>query len=112
MPVGPSYMLRTAPYRSRTTGSALDNPTGSGRVCGASASRAPRHTSRVASAESAKASSSAQKPRQRIDGSMPSTRITSWSRSSGEATSRVVLGHVIRRAPSTVLMRGRLTCRS
>ncbi len=59
------------------------------------------------------ASSSAQKPRHRMLGSMPRTRITSWSRSGGEAIATWVLGQVSLRKPfSSTPTEGRLTWKS
>ena len=60
--------------------------TGIGRVCGVSASSAPRVTTSSPPSSSQAASSSAQNCRQRMLGSMPRIRITSRSRSGGEAT--------------------------
>ena len=75
--------------------------TGIGRVWGVSASSAPRVITSSPPRSSQAARSSAQNWRQRMFGSMPRTRITSRSRSGGDATAIWVLGQVIRRWPSS-----------
>ena len=56
---------------------------GSGRVCGTSASSAPRVTNVETPTDWANSSSSMVKDRQRVDGSMPCTRMTSRSSAGG-----------------------------
>ena len=103
MPVGPSYVDCSSLSRSTSSGSVAVPVTGIGRVCGVSASSAPSVTTSSPPRSSHAASSSAQNWRQRMLGSMPRTRITSRSRSGGEATAIWVLGQVIRRCPCSSL---------
>ena len=109
----PSYVDCSSLSRSTRSGSVAVPVTGIGRVCGVSASRAPRVTTSSPPSSSQAASSSAQNCRHRMLGSMPRTRTTSRSRSGGEATAIWVLGQVIRRWPrSSVPTIGRLTWKS
>ena len=101
MPVGPSYVDCSSLSRSTRSGSVAVPVTGIGRVCGVSASRAPRVITSSPPRSSQAARISAQNCRQRMFGSMPRTRITSRSRSGGEAIASCVLGQVIRRCPSS-----------
>src|ERR1700761_1916466 len=71
MPVGPSYRVSCSPKRCADSGEYAAPDTGTGRVCGVSASSAPRITTVSTLSLSATASSSAQKVRQRIFGSTP-----------------------------------------
>ena len=103
MPVGPSYVDCSSLSRSTRSGSVAVPVTGIGRVCGVSARRAPSVITSSPPRSSQAASSSAQNWRQRMFGSMPRIRITSRSRSGGEATAICVLGQVIRRCPSSSL---------
>jgi hypothetical protein len=87
--------------------------TGVGRVCGVSASIAPRATTVETSSSCRIAMSSAQKPRQRMLGSMPRMRTTSRSLPGGRATEMRVVGHSIRRlTPPISDTVGRLTWKS
>ena len=83
MPVGPSYVDCSSLSRSTRSGSVAVPVTGIGRVCGVSASSAPRVITSSPPRSSQAASSSAQNCRQRMFGSMPRIRITSRSRSGG-----------------------------
>ena len=95
------------------SGSLAVPETGIGRVCGVSASSAPRVTTSSAPSSSEAASSSAQNCRQRMFGSMPRSRITSRSAPGGEQTDSWVEGQVIRRIPSSpVPTSGRFTWKS
>ena len=71
--------------RSTSSGSLAVPVTGIGRVCGVSASSAPSVTTTLAPRSSTQASSSAQNERHFMLGSMPRTRMTSRSRSGGDA---------------------------
>ena len=97
---------RTSTARSRARRampSSLDVPlTGTGRVCGLSASSAPRVTTISTPRSRAAPSSSWVKVRQRIDGSMPWTRTTSRVASGMRATESRVVGQVIVRTPSSI----------
>ena len=87
--------------------------TGTGRVCGVSASSAPRVTTSSAPSSSEAASSSAQNCRQRMFGSMPRSSMTSRNAPGGEQTDSCVEGQVMRRMPSSVLpTEGRFTWKS
>ena len=83
MPVGPSYVDCSSLSRSTRSGSVAVPVTGIGRVCGVSASSAPRVTTSSPPRSSQAASSSAQNWRQRMLGSMPRIRITSRSQARG-----------------------------
>ena len=85
---------------------------GSGRVCGTSASSAPSVTNVDTPTDWANSSSSMVKDRQRVDGSMPCTRITSRSVPEEVASRIRVVGQLIRRRPSSETTRGRLTWKS
>ncbi len=99
--------------RSAISGSVAVPETGIGRVCGVSASSAPRVTTSSAPSSSEAASSSAQNCRQRMLGSIPRSRMTSRVAPGGEQTESCVEGQVIRRMPSSVLPTvGRLTWKS
>ena len=74
-----------------------------GRVCGVSASSAPRVTTSSTPSSSAQASSSAQNWRHFMFGSMPRSSTTSRCEPGGRATYTWVEGHVIRRMPSSVV---------
>ncbi len=83
---------------------------GSERVYGTSASSAPSSTTRVTSRLWHTSSTSWQKVRQRVLGSMPRISTTSDSASAGLATANRVVGHSIRRSsPSGWETVGRLT---
>ena len=113
MPVGPSYVDSSSLSRSTSSGSVAVPVTGTGRVCGVSASSAPRVTTIWPPRSSAAASSSAQNCRQRMFGSMPRIRMTSRCRSGGLAIAICVLGQVMLRWPrSSVPTSGRLTWKS
>ena len=113
MPVGPSYVDISSLSRSTSSGSVAVPLTGTGRVCGVSASRAPSVTTIWPPRSSAAASSSAQNCRHRMLGSMPRIKMTSRRRSGGLAIAIWVLGQVICRWPrSSVLTSGRLTWKS
>jgi hypothetical protein len=71
--------------------------TGTGRVCGLSASSAPSVTTSSTSRAAATASTSSQKPRQRMFGSCPRTSTTSRSLPGGLQTAKRVVGQVSRR---------------
>ena len=87
--------------------------TGVGRVCGVSASSAPRATTVCTSSSCRSAISSSQNPRQRMFGSMPRMRTTSRSLPGGRATEMRVVGHSIRRlTPPISDTVGRLTWKS
>ena len=84
-----------------------------GRVCGVSASSAPRVTTSSTPSSSAQASSSAQNWRHFMFGSIPRSSTTSRWEPGGRATYTCVEGQVIRRIPSSVaLTSGRLTWKS
>ena len=113
MPVGPSYVDCSSLSRSTRSGSVAVPVTGTGRVCGVSASSAPRVTTSPPPSSSHAASSSAQNCRHRMLGSMPRISTTSRSRSGGEATAIWVDGQVMRRCPiSSLPTIGRLTWKS
>src|SRR5665647_2912238 len=76
IPVGPSYVLASRPRASCRSGSSDVAVTGIGRLCGTSASRAPRVTTVVTPRRSAVSSTSEQNRRHRMDGSMPWTSAT------------------------------------
>jgi hypothetical protein len=87
--------------------------TGIGRVCGESASSAPRSTTISASSSVKASTSSAQKRRQRMFGSIPWTSIT--SRPAGFLvgfSSRVVGQTRLCVAPSVTSVTGRVTWKS
>ena len=113
MPVGPSYVDCSSLSRSTSSGSVAVPETGIGRVCGVSASSAPRVTTSRPPRSSQAASSSAQNSRHFMFGSMPRSRMMSRSRSGGEAIASWVPGQVIRRCPAgSVPTIGRLTWKS
>ena len=76
--------------------------TGTGRVCGVSASSAPRVATRSISSAWAPSMSSSQKPRQRMLGSSPRSTTRSRLASGSRATLRRVVGHSMRRAPPSI----------
>ena len=86
--------------------------TGTGRVCGVSASSAPRVTTISTPSSRATPSSSWQNARQRMVGSMPCTSTTSRVASGMRATEIRVVGQVIVRTPSSMTTSGRLTWKS
>ena len=77
MPVGPSYRERCSSNRSISSGSLAVPMICTGRVCGTSASRAPRLIVIGARNRSAMPTTWAQNSRQRNAGSGPSTSRTS-----------------------------------
>ncbi len=85
---------------------------GRGRVCGTSASSAPRVMKVETPTDWANSSSSMVKDRQRVDGSMPCTRMMSRSIPADVASRIRVVGQLIRRRPSSDTTRGRLTWKS
>ncbi len=94
-------------------GSEAEPETGTGRVCGLSASSAPRVTTSSTCNDSAAASSSSQKPRHRMLGSRPRSSTTSLSAPGGLQIDRRVVGQEIRRVtPSTNETIGRVTWKS
>ncbi len=87
--------------------------TGTGRVCGESASSAPSSTTISARNSVKAATSSAQNRRQRMFGSIPCTRTTSRSAGFPVAASSRVVGHTSRCvAPSVTSVTGRVTWKS
>ena len=87
--------------------------TGVGRVCGESDSSAPRVTAVRTPSSRMISSSSSQKPRQRMLGSMPRTSTRSKSAPAGRHTDSRVVGQLIRRdTPSTSETVGRFTWKS
>ena len=86
---------------------------GSDRVYGTSASSAPSSTTRVTSRLWHSSSTSSQKVRQRVLGSMPRISTTSRRCPGGLATANRVVGHSMRRvSPSAWVTVGRLTWKS
>ena len=94
MPVGPSYRLGVSAKRSRSAWSVALPLIGSGRVYGTSASSAPSSTTRLTSRLWHSSSTSSQKVRQRVLGSMPRISTTSVPAPGGLATENRVVGHV------------------
>src|SRR5665647_1310299 len=93
--------------------STYEGPTGIGRLCGTSASRAPRVTTVVTPRRSAVSSTSEQNRRHRMDGSMPWTSATTSPEPGRVAAVTDVLGHAITRRPSSPTPTvGRLTWKS
>src|SRR5450756_1409008 len=77
MPVGPSYMDRSAPYFSRTAASPLLSEIGTGRECGLSESRAPSTMTSSGSATAMSADRAAANDGHRKLGSGPCLLYTS-----------------------------------
>ncbi len=113
IPVGPLYSTGSTCRSAASSGSEAAAATGTGRVCGESASSAPSSTT-VCTPRSVKdCTSSAAKPRQRMLGSMPCTRTTSRPMSSGVATDSRVVGQTSRSVrPSDTSITGRVTWKS
>ncbi len=113
MPVGPSYFVSSRSIRCARSASDVTPLTGTGRVCGVSPSSAPRMTTSSTPSSCAKASSSLQNERHRIDGSIPrtSTRSRGLSPPTRTTESRVV-GQVTLRTPASMNTVGRLTWKS
>ena len=87
--------------------------TGTGRVCGESASSAPSRITSSTFSSAKDATSSSQKPRQRMFGSMPCTRTRSRPRPAGRARLSRVVGQTRRSVfPSVTSMTGRVTWKS
>jgi hypothetical protein len=113
MPVGPSYRDRSRPSASIVSGSEAVPLTGTGRVCGLSASSAPSVMTSSTSSWAAIVTSSSQKPRQRMFGSRPAHEHHVAVGVGQRQTETRVVGQVIRRvAPSTSETCGRLTWKS
>ena len=84
--------------------------TGTGRVCGESASSAPSVTIVSTPSSWAYARRSAQKPRQRMFGSIPCTRTRSRAVPGVRTTDKRVVGHsILRVTPSGSVTIGRVT---
>ncbi len=109
IPVGPSYVESSSPCRSPRSGSRVVTETGTGRVCGVSASNAPRQNTCWAPLERSAEVSRLPNWRQRMFGSSPWT--STRSRPPGSWAVRIsVVGQVIARSPSgPVPTMGRLT---
>ncbi|KYG52812.1 hypothetical protein AWI43_26940 [Streptomyces sp. WAC04657] len=113
MPVGPSYRVSSRSIVRARSGSEVTPLTGTGRVCGVSPSSAPRITTISTPSSCAKASSSLQKERQRIEGSIPRTRTRSRGLSPPTRTTEsLVVGQVIFRTPLSRKTVGRFTWKS
>ena len=98
-------MLRSSSNRSRTAAFSLLAKTEIGRVCGTSASIAPRKTTAETSAASIASTTSAAKVFQPRDGSVPSSTCTAMPESvgmlPGPGPYSVTLGHSSVRSPAS-----------
>ena len=105
MPVGPSYVELASPWRLISSGSDALAETGTGRVCGVSASSAPIVITSSDSYLRASSTIVSENARQRMFGSVPSTIRRSCD---GDANTSVT-GHSSRRtSPSTSCTVGRV----
>ncbi len=94
-------------------GSEAAAETGTGRVCGASASSAPSSTTSSTFSSANEATSSSLNARQRMLGSMPCTSTMSRPNPSGLATENRVVGQTRRSVrPSDISTTGRVTWKS
>ncbi len=113
IPVGPSYDERLSPSRAIRTGSEASPVTDTGRVWGTSARSAPSVTTSWVPSASASSITAPVKVRQRIDGSVPTSRIRSRGARGTRASNSSTLGHTISRvSPPTSFTLGRVAWKS